>query len=74
MVSKHLIACSLAVPGNLLHGSGEGIKGIIWSSPHRQSPGYRWGGPLVPCRGGLDAIQSFHVAEPGPIRAGHDKW
>ena len=56
MVSKQLITCSLAVPGNHLHGSGEGIKGIIWSSPCWRSPGYHWGGLLVSRRGGLDAV------------------
>ena len=56
MVSKQLITCSLAVPGNYLHGSGEGIKGFVWSSPRWRSPGYHWGGLLVSRRGGLDAV------------------
>ena len=74
MVAKHLISCSLIVPCDHLHGRGIGSEGIILDSPRRQSPRCRWREALMPCCCGLDAIQRFHVAEPGPVRARHDKW
>ena len=35
---------------------------------------YRQWKALMPRCGGHDAIQCFHIAEPGLVRAGHDKW
>ena len=74
MVTKHLITNSLVVLGNHFHRWGVRSEGIIWDSPCWRSPRCSWGVALMPRCGGLDAVQCFHVAEPGLVRVGHDKW
>ena len=74
MCTKHLISDALTVPGDHLHGCGKGGEGLIRDFPCRGIPRRRQKKALMPRCGGHDAIQCFHIAEPGPVRAGHDKW
>ena len=66
MVAKHLIFGTLTVPCNHLHGCGKGGQGLILDFPCQGSPRCRQRETLMPRCGGHDAIQCFHIAEPGP--------
>ena len=74
MCTKHLISDALTVPGDHLHGCGKGGEGLIRDFPCRGIPRRRQKKALMPRCGGHDAIQCFHIAEPGPVHAGHDEW